>query len=103
MPTDSLTVNMQLSPAIEQANEYIEDPKSLIARNPMGQLYRCKLKITLSHQCPPAQASTGYFSNVQVDLSVPKGVYIETKMLKHESLTLSGSSTPPTEQMYVYA
>lgn len=64
MPTDSLSVNLQLSPQIEQANEYIEDPNNLIARNPVGQLFRCKLKVTLSHQCPPAQSSTGYFSNV---------------------------------------
>lgn len=103
MPTDSLSVNLQLSPTVEQSNEYIEDPKNLIARNGMGQLYRCKLKVTLSHQAAPGVASTGYFTNVQVDLSAPKGVYLEKKMFKHESLTLSGASTPPTEQMYVYA
>lgn len=64
MPTDSLSVNLQLSPAVEQANEYLEDPKGLLARNPMGQLYRCKLKMTLSHQASPGQASTGFFTNV---------------------------------------
>lgn len=36
MPTDSLSVNLQLSSAIEQAGEYIEDPNNLIARNPVG-------------------------------------------------------------------
>jgi len=30
-------------------------------------------------------------------------VLIEKKVVKHESLTLSGASTPPTETMYVYA
>jgi len=33
----------------------------------------------------------------------PKGVLIEKKIFKHESLTLSGASTPPTETVYVYA
>jgi len=36
-------------------------------------------------------------------LSCPKGVLLEKKVIKHESLTLMGASTPPTQTMYVYA
>jgi len=49
MPLDNLNVNLQLSNSIEECNEYLEDPDNLLARNPMGQLYRQKLKITLSY------------------------------------------------------
>lgn len=43
------------------------------------------------------------FRNVQINLLVPKGVHIDKTMLKYDSLTLSGSSTPPTEIMFIYA
>ena len=36
MPTDSLGVNLQLSPSIEQSGEYVEDPNNIIARNRDG-------------------------------------------------------------------
>lgn len=36
MPTDSLSVNLQLSSHIEQAGEYVEDPNNVIARNENG-------------------------------------------------------------------
>ena len=50
MPKDSLNVNLQLNSVIEECNEYLEDPQALLARNMMGQLYRMKLKLTLSYQ-----------------------------------------------------
>lgn len=103
MPTDSLSVNLQLSPNIELAGEYVEDPNNIIARNNSGQVYKCKLKVTLSYNSPPGRMTTGAFSNVQIDINVPKGVYVEKKMFKHESLSLSGASTPPTEQLFLYA
>ena len=34
---------------------------------------------------------------------MPRGAWIEKSVIKHEQLTLSGASTPPTEQLYVYA
>jgi hypothetical protein len=33
MPTDSLSVNLQLSSNIEESGEYVEDPNNIIARN----------------------------------------------------------------------
>lgn len=45
----------------------------------------------------------GIFKNVQVDLKAPKGVLIDKSMIKHESLTLAGASTPLTEQIMIYA
>ena len=50
MPIDNLNVNLQLTPQIEQCNEYLEDPENILARNLMGQLFRMKLKMTLSYQ-----------------------------------------------------
>ena len=64
MPMDNLQVNLQLASKIEECSEYIEDPEKLLARNLMGQLYRVKLKITLSYQQPPGQYKTGFFKNV---------------------------------------
>lgn len=49
MPLDNLNVNLQVSNSIEECNEYLEDPDNTLARNPMGQLFRQKLKITLSY------------------------------------------------------
>ena len=66
-------------------------------------MYKCKLKITLSYNSPPGRLTSGVFTNVQIDINVPRGVFIEKKMFKHESLSLSGSTTPPTEQLFVYA
>ena len=97
MPNDSLSVNLQLSPHIELSSEYVEDPGSLIARNGDGMVYKCKLKVTLSYNSPPGRMTTGAFSNVQIDLNVPKGVFLEKKMFKYEALNFSGSSTPQTE------
>lgn len=62
-----------------------------------------KLKMTLSNQGKPGTTSTGFYSNVQVDFNLPKGVYMEKKMFKWETLSLSGTSTPPTELLYIYA
>lgn len=36
MPKDSLNVNLQLNSVIEECNEYLEDPHTLLARNLMG-------------------------------------------------------------------
>jgi hypothetical protein len=57
-------VNLQLARSIEQNGEYIEDEFGIIARNPVGQLYRMKLKMTLSNQGKPGTTSTGFYSNV---------------------------------------
>lgn len=43
------------------------------------------------------------FRSVQLNLQCPKGVLLEKSMIKYDSLNLSGSSTPPTEMMFVYA
>lgn len=59
--------------------------------------------MTLSYNSPPGRLTSGQFSNVQIDLNVPKGVFVERKMFKHESLSLSGATTPPTEQLFLYA
>ena len=49
MPLDNLNVNLQLSNNIEECNEYLDDDEKVLARNPMGQLYRQKLKVTISY------------------------------------------------------
>jgi hypothetical protein len=49
MPSDSLNVNLQLGNNIEESGEYMEDPDGILARNPMGQYFRQKLKVTLSY------------------------------------------------------
>ena len=49
VPQDILSVHLQLASKIEESNEYVEDPGKLLARNMMGQLYRMKLKVTLSY------------------------------------------------------
>jgi len=64
LPTDTLNVNLQLARSIEQNGEYIEDEFGIIARNPVGQLYRMKLKMTLSNQGKPGASTTGFYSNV---------------------------------------
>lgn len=49
-PQDKLEVNVQLSTAIEEVREYLDDPENLLAQNPKGMLYRMKLKVTLSYK-----------------------------------------------------
>ena len=103
MPSDSLNVNLQLGNKIEESGEYMEDPDNILARNPMGQYFRQKLKVTLSYQKAPGSITAGIFRNVQVDLDAPKGVQLEKKVFKFDQLTLTGSSTPPIEIFFVYA
>lgn len=69
----------------------------------LGQFYRIKLKVTLTYKGKPGQATTGTFKSVQINLKVPNGAWIERNVIKHDELTMSGASTPPTEQLYVYA
>ena len=57
----------------------------------------------MSYQQAPGSINAGIFRNVQIDLTCPKGCMLEKKSIKHDSLTLMGASTPPTETMYVYA
>jgi hypothetical protein len=62
-----------------------------------------KLKVTLSYKQPPGVIGLGLFQNVQVDIKVPNSVLIEKKVIKFQSLSLAGSTTPPTEQIFLYA
>lgn len=103
MPTDHMSVNLQLSDNIEQCQEFLDDDQGLLARNPLGQLFRQKLKVTLSYRQAPGQIGAGIFKNVQIDLVGPGGVLMEKTKIVYESLTLSGSTTPPTEIINIYA
>ena len=47
-PEEKLIIVPNLSSVVELSNEYIEDPKGIIARNEQGKLIRMKLKIALS-------------------------------------------------------
>jgi len=49
MPTDHLSINIQLSRDLEQCTEYLDDPDNVLARNLSGQLYRQKMKVLLSY------------------------------------------------------
>jgi len=49
MPSDVLNVNIELGSKIEQVNEYLEDPDNKLARSELGQLYRIRVKVTLSY------------------------------------------------------
>ena len=64
MPTDHMSVNLQLSDNIEQCQEFLDDDQGLLARNPLGQLFRQKLKVTLSYRQAPGQIGAGIFKNV---------------------------------------
>ena len=69
----------------------------------IGQFYRIKLKVTLTYKGKAGQTTAGEFKAVQINLKVPVGAWIERTVIKHDELTMSGASTPPTEQLYVYA
>lgn len=103
MPQDSLNVNLQLGSTIEEVKEYLEDPQNTLARTNKGLLYRMKLKVSLSYRQAPGNINVGIFKNVQIDLKFPKGVLSEKTCIKHESLSLTNSSTPPIEQILLYA
>lgn len=45
----------------------------------------------------------GQFKNVQIDLKFPKGVLSEKTVIKHDTLSLSAASTPPIEQVFIFA
>lgn len=57
-----------LSSMVEAANEYIDDPKHLMARNDKGQVVRMKLKITLSYKPATSYSSVGIFKNTHIHL-----------------------------------
>ena len=40
---------------------------------------------------------------MQIDLKLPKGILSEKVSIKYEDLTLTGASTPPTEQIMLFA
>lgn len=63
-PQDKLDVNLQLSTAIEEVREYLDDPEGLLATTHAGLLYRMKLKVTLSYKQPPGFIGLGLFQNV---------------------------------------
>lgn len=48
---------------IEASNEYIEDPKGIIARNDAGKVIRMKLKVTIGYK--GSNNSQGNFKNIQ--------------------------------------
>lgn len=101
-PTDSLQISCQLTSRLEATNEYIEDPKHIIARNEMQQVLRAKLKISLSYQAGSNPISAT-FKFVQVVIEPPKtGVFVEQQVFRFENLSFVGSSTPNVIQTYIY-
>ena len=102
-PQDSLTINLQVAKKVEQVTEYLDDPDNILARTSKGQLYRLKVKVTLSYEQAAGQAGVGFFKNVQINLRPPRGVMADRQQVKFDQLVLSGANTPPTEQIILYA
>ena len=70
-PTDSIKLSYVLQQALEESNEYVEDPKNQIAVSLGGRPLRMKIKVTLSYQ-PGSNPVSPHFKSVQLNIECDK-------------------------------
>jgi hypothetical protein len=91
-----------LQPALEESNEYVEDPKNQIAVSLGGRPLRMKIKVTLSYS-PGSNPVSPHFKSVQLNIECDKqSVWCENPVHQFETISFEQSSTPIVVQTYMY-
>lgn len=83
-------------------NEYIEDPKKVLARNNDGQILRAKMKITMSYS-PGVNPVSPHFKGVQLNIELPpQSTYMDQKVYRYEQISFEGNTTPTIIHTFIY-
>jgi Bardet-Biedl syndrome 9 protein len=92
-PDFALSLGAQLF-TVEEANEYIDDPKNIYAKGDNGRVFRMKVKLSISYEGSEVK-------NLMININLPKHVDSDKKVFSYKILNF-GSHTPYTETFYIY-
>ena len=92
-PDYSLSLGTQLF-SVEEADEYIDDPKNIYAKGDTGRPIRMKVKLSISYDGEEVK-------NLMINVNLPKHLDADKKTFSYKILNF-GSHTPFTETFYIY-